>query len=88
MGAPPSEHGSSEGIDIDLDSDEFAAVWNEGWAGGGGVVLGSRVDSRDEVDRLYEDLTAAGYTGQQVPYDAFWGSRYAVVADPTATPSC
>ncbi|MDY7105570.1 MAG: VOC family protein [Actinomycetota bacterium] len=74
--------GSAEGIDIDLDSDEFAAVWNEGWPGGGGIVLGFRVGSREEVDRLYEDLTAAGYTGQQPPYDAFWGSRYAIVADP------
>lgn len=74
--------GTEDGIDIDLDSNEFAAVWNEGWPGGGGVVLGFRVDSREEVDRLYNDLTAAGYSGQQVPYDAFWGSRYAVVTDP------
>jgi uncharacterized glyoxalase superfamily protein PhnB len=74
--------GTVDGIDIDLDSKEFAAVWNEGWPGGSGVVLGFRVVSREEVDRLYKDLTAAGYTGQQVPYDAFWGSRYAVVADP------
>lgn len=72
--------GTVDGIDIDLDSDQFAAVWNVGWPGGGGVVLGFRVDSREEVDRRYEDLTAAGYTGQQPPYDAFWG--YAVVADP------
>jgi uncharacterized glyoxalase superfamily protein PhnB len=71
-----------DGIDIDLDSEEFAAVWNEGWPGGTGVVLSFRVDSREDVDRLYRDLNAAGYTGQQVPYDAFWGSRYAVVADP------
>lgn len=74
--------GTVDGIDIDLDSDQFAAVWNVGWPGGGGVVLGFRVDSREEVDRRYEDLTAAGYTGQQRPYDAFWGARFAVVADP------
>lgn len=74
--------GTVDGIDIDLDSEQFAAVWNEGWPGGSGVVLGFRVDTREEVDRLFEDLTAGGYTGQQVPYDAFWGSRYAVVADP------
>ena len=73
---------SAEGIDIDLDSDEFARVWNKGWPGGSGVVLGFRVDSRQEVDRLYEELTAAGYAVQQPPYDAFWGSRYAVIADP------
>lgn len=70
------------GIDVDLDSERFAAVWNRGWPGGTGVVLGFRVSDRDDVDRLYDELTAAGYTGQQPPYDAFWGARYAVVADP------
>ncbi len=74
--------GSPGGVDIDLDSDAFAAVWNRGWPGGGGVVLGFRVDERDEVDRIYEELTGAGYRSQQQPYDAFWGSRYAVVSDP------
>lgn len=38
--------------------------------------------SREAVDRIYEDLTNAGYVGQQPPYDAFWGARYAVIADP------
>jgi len=71
-----------DGLDLDLDSQGFARVWNEGWPGGPGLVLGFRLDSRDEVDRLYGELTAAGYRGQQSPYDAFWGSRYAVVCDP------
>jgi uncharacterized glyoxalase superfamily protein PhnB len=34
------------------------------------------------VDRIYAELTAAGHAGQQPPYDAFWGSRYAIVCDP------
>jgi uncharacterized glyoxalase superfamily protein PhnB len=46
------------------------------------VVVGFRVASRDDVDRLYADMTGAGYRGQQPPYDAFWGARYAVVEDP------
>ena len=45
-------------------------------------VLGFKFASRDEVDRVYADLTGAGYRGQQPPYDAFWGARYAVVEDP------
>jgi hypothetical protein len=32
------------------------------------------------------ELTAAGYPGRQVPYDAFWGSRYAIVEDPDGVP--
>jgi uncharacterized glyoxalase superfamily protein PhnB len=45
-------------------------------------VLGFKVDSRDQVDEIYADLAAAGYRGQQPPYDAFWGARYAVIEDP------
>lgn len=70
------------GADVDLDSTAFAAVWNQGWPGGTGVVLGFRTTDRDEVDRLHAELTAAGHSSQQEPYDAFWGARYAVVEDP------
>jgi catechol 2,3-dioxygenase-like lactoylglutathione lyase family enzyme len=74
-----------DGLDLDFDSVEFARRWNEGWpdrAQRGMGVLGFRVSSREEVDEIYERLIGAGYTGQQRPYDAFWGSRYAVVEDP------
>jgi uncharacterized glyoxalase superfamily protein PhnB len=70
-------------LDFDLDSTEFASQWNRGWtAGNTGAVLGFRVASREAVDAIYADLTGAGYTGQQPPYDAFFGARYALVADP------
>ena len=69
------------GIDLDLDSSEFARHWNQGWRGGMGV-LGFKVGSRERVDEIYADLVAAGYRGQQPPYDAFWGARYAVIEDP------
>ncbi len=70
-----------QGIDIDFDSVEFARHWDRGWAGGMGV-LGFRVESREKVDEIYTDLTGLGYRGQQPPYDAFWGARYAIVEDP------
>lgn len=69
------------GIDLDFDSVDFARHWDQGWGDGMGV-LGFRVDSRDRVDEVYTDLTSAGYRGQQAPYDAFWGARYAIVEDP------
>jgi len=72
-----------DGIDFDIDSSEFAAKWDEGWpAGATGAVIGFRVDARETVDAIYADLTGAGAVGQQPPYDAFWGARYAVVTDP------
>jgi uncharacterized glyoxalase superfamily protein PhnB len=72
------------GVRIDWDSAEFAATWDSGSRGpvGGGIVLGFDVPTRQAVDELYAELTAAGYHGRQRPYDAFWGSRYAIVDDP------
>jgi predicted lactoylglutathione lyase len=76
---------SQAGIDLDLDSEIFAGRWNSGIARSGAtarVVIGFRIESREGVDAAFARLTAAGYAGQQAPYDAFWGSRYAVVEDP------
>jgi predicted lactoylglutathione lyase len=73
------------GIDFDLDSESFAPKWDAGWPGSkgrSGVVIGLKVSSRDDVDRLYNEVTEAGYGSQQPPYDAFWGARYAIVEDP------
>ncbi len=72
------------GLDVDLDSAAFAAHWNAGWSPDrAGVVLGFRVAEREDVDALYAELTAAGHPGMQEPYEAFWGSRYAIVEDPS-----
>ncbi len=87
--APPpwDEHHRSApnpgGLDFDLDSSTFASAWNQGWPRGQtGLVIGFRVPSRDDVDGTYARLTGMGYDGQQEPYDAFWGARYAIVTDP------
>ncbi len=78
------------GLDLDFDSVEFAAVWDRGWpsgrAGANGSVIGFRVASRDDVDSTYARVVAAGYRGQQEPWDAFWGARYAIVEDPDGNP--
>ena len=75
-----------ENFNFDLDSVAFAQIWNTGWKGQsnlrGRVVVGFHVESREAVDVLYAELTGAGHKGLQSPYDAFWGSRYAVVEDP------
>jgi catechol 2,3-dioxygenase-like lactoylglutathione lyase family enzyme len=71
---------TAAGLDFDLDSDAFGGQWNAGSRPQ--PVLGFRVAARETVDRLHDELTAAGYRSQQAPYDAFWGARYAVVEDP------
>ncbi len=80
------EADSAEAATLDLDSTAFAQIWNKGWAGrqdlAGRVVVGFGVSTREEVDRLYGEMTAAGHRGLQAPWDAFWGARYAIVEDP------
>lgn len=71
------------GFDFDLDSQDFVPQWNEGWpVDQAGPVLGFRLPSSSAVDLTYQELTDAGYVGQQPPWDGFMGARYAVVADP------
>src|SRR5262245_12295165 len=77
------------GFLLEFDSVEFARRWDTGWRGQAGpsrTVIGFNLPSRQAVDTVYADLTGAGYTGQQPPYDAFWGARYAVVEDPDGNP--
>ncbi len=76
------------GLHIEWDTAEFAAQWDSGSRGalGDSTVFGFAVATRQAVDAIYADLTATGYRGHQVPYDAFWGSRYAIVEDPDGHP--
>jgi uncharacterized glyoxalase superfamily protein PhnB len=46
------------------------------------IGLAFKCDSPSQVDALYERLTREGYRGRKSPWDAFWGQRYAQVADP------
>jgi uncharacterized glyoxalase superfamily protein PhnB len=73
------------GFSLELDTAESARLWHAGWRAdpaSAGVVLGFKLRDRESVDHRYAELTAAGYTGRQPPFDAFWGARYAIVADP------
>jgi catechol 2,3-dioxygenase-like lactoylglutathione lyase family enzyme len=81
------EVGTPGGLDLDLDSRAFARTWDGGRSeSSGSVVVGFRLASREAVDRVYAELTEAGYRGSQSPYDAFWGARYAIVEDPDGNP--
>jgi catechol 2,3-dioxygenase-like lactoylglutathione lyase family enzyme len=94
LGVAPPEGSDSEphvqlrmpgGFSLELDAAESAHLWHAGWRADPAstqVVLGFALPSREAVDERYGDLTAAGYVGRQPPFDAFWGARYAIVADP------
>jgi uncharacterized glyoxalase superfamily protein PhnB len=73
------------GFSLEFDTADSARLWHAGWRADPSsvsVVIGFALPSRHAVDQRYNELTAAGYVGRQPPFDAFWGARYAVVADP------
>jgi predicted lactoylglutathione lyase len=69
-------------FDVDLDSSAFASVWGGLPASFTGVVVSLRVDERAEVDALHDRALANGGRSLKAPYDAFFGSRFAVVEGP------
>jgi catechol 2,3-dioxygenase-like lactoylglutathione lyase family enzyme len=73
------------GFSLELDTAESARLWHASWRtdpASVNVVIGFSLRSREAVDERYAELTSAGYPGRQPPFDAFWGARYAIVADP------
>jgi uncharacterized glyoxalase superfamily protein PhnB len=50
--------------------------------GGSRISLAFACDSPADVDKVYAELTSAGYAGHKEPWDAFWGQRYATLHDP------
>jgi uncharacterized glyoxalase superfamily protein PhnB len=83
--APHVQLRMPSGFSLELDTSESARLWHAGWRAGPGrvkVVMGFSLSSREAVDERYAELTDAGYVGRQPPFDAFWGARYAIVADP------
>jgi uncharacterized glyoxalase superfamily protein PhnB len=73
------------GFSLELDTAQSARHWHAGWRADpstGRVVIGFSLPTRQAVDDRYDELTSAGYQGRQPPFDAFWGARYAIVADP------
>jgi len=69
-------------LELEIDSTASAADWGSQDIPTG-PVIGFRVPSREDVDTLYQRITAAGHPGLREPYDTFWGARYAILQDPT-----
>ncbi|MFI0405894.1 VOC family protein [Actinomadura sp. 3N508] len=74
------------GVHLMLDTERFrGGTLRGGWhrpTGDPRTYLAFECADPAAVDAKYAELTEAGYTGAQEPWDAFWGMRYAVVLDP------
>lgn len=84
-GAMHVEIHTDAGCYMALDNHPMALIWNTRFdpdRSQGNVVVGLMVQTRDDVDRLYQAAKTAGHPVGQEPYDAFFGSRYGIVIDP------
>ncbi|TCO20416.1 putative glyoxalase superfamily protein PhnB [Kribbella steppae] len=84
----PEDHAGCDlpnGLHLMLDTDELRGKITAGWTPPktGRIFLTTQLDSPAAVDAKYAELTAAGVTGLQEPFDAPWRMRYATVADPS-----
>ena len=72
------------GVRIMLDTVEMIRTIDPNWqkSRGNGLVLCFKQDSPLQIDDLYQRITHAGFSGVKAPWNAFWGHRYACVADP------
>jgi len=86
-GQPHVEVVTPNGYRIAWDTEEIMRGIYPDWPQpfGQRVGLAFKCGSPAEVDALYERIVASGHRGHKPPWDAFWGQRYAVVADPDGT---
>jgi catechol 2,3-dioxygenase-like lactoylglutathione lyase family enzyme len=72
------------GVRFMLDTEDVIRSFNPDWQRVAGTQIGIafECESPAEVDEAYARLTGAGFQGTKEPWDAFWGQRYAQLADP------
>jgi uncharacterized glyoxalase superfamily protein PhnB len=83
----PTQHAACDlpnGLHLMLDTEELKAKTTADWRPPtmGRTFLAFEFATPADVDTKFAELTAAGSTGLQEPWDAFWGMRYATVTDP------
>jgi len=73
------------GIRLMLDSEAVMASFIDGFeapSGNDRMSLAIECDTPGQVDEAFAKVVATGSPGVKEPFDAFWGQRYATVADP------
>lgn len=73
------------GVRLAWDTVELVKKIDSRWtapSGSSRISLAFLCDAPAEVDAVYARMTAAGYHGEEQPWDAFWGQRYACISDP------
>lgn len=76
------------GVRLMLDSEEVIKSFRPEWTreAGNQLSLALECASAEEVDSLHARAVEAGFRSELEPWDAFWGQRYAQLADPDGVP--
>ena len=76
------------GVRFMLDTEDVVRSFRSDWMRATGNQLGIALEcaSAAEVDETYRRAVDAGFHGEKEPWDAFWGQRYAQLADPDGVP--
>ena len=72
------------GVRFMLDSEDTVQSFRPDWSRetGNQIGIAFECESPAEVDDTYRRVVDAGFQSEKEPWDAFWGQRYAQVADP------
>jgi uncharacterized glyoxalase superfamily protein PhnB len=72
------------GLRLMFDSEDVIRSFSPDWTrrDGNQLSLAFECASPADVDELYARIVEAGFHGEKEPWDAFWGQRYALLADP------
>jgi uncharacterized glyoxalase superfamily protein PhnB len=75
------------GLRLMFDTEDVMRSFRPEWTRTVGTTISLAFDcgSPAAVDELYARIVAAGFEGEKEPWDAFWGQRYALLADPGGT---
>ena len=88
---PETGHYEAElggGIRLMLDSEAVMASFIDGFTkpkGNDRMSLAVECESAKDVDTAFRAATEAKFDAVRDPFDAFWGQRYATLADPDGT---
>jgi uncharacterized glyoxalase superfamily protein PhnB len=76
------------GVRLMVDTEEVILSFRPDWSRktGNQLALAFECASPAEVDATYASVVDAGFAGEKEPWDAFWGFRYAQLADPDGVP--
>ncbi|NDJ61492.1 MAG: glyoxalase [Chloroflexi bacterium] len=75
----------ASGLRLAWDTHEIIRSFDSKWqppAGSHRIAIAFLCDTPADVDATFHKLTALGHPAHKAPFDAFWGQRYAQIADP------